>query len=63
MKSDEGIFKMLSNSIIIRNQYENVIPFSYLRILKRRVFTRLFFYLHENKSNEQSNEQVMNNLN
>ena len=34
----------------------NVIPFSYLRILKRRVFTRLFFYLYENKSNEQSNE-------
>ncbi len=27
MKSDEGIFKMLSKSSIIRNQYENVIPF------------------------------------
>ena len=26
MKSDEGIFKMLSKSSIIRNQYENVIP-------------------------------------
>ena len=25
MKSDEGIFKMLSKSSIIRNQYENVI--------------------------------------
>jgi len=24
MKSDEGIFKMLSKSSIIRNQYENV---------------------------------------
>ena len=27
MKSDEGIFKMLSKSSIIRNQYENVIQF------------------------------------
>jgi len=27
MKSDEGIFKMLSKSSIIRNQYENVIRF------------------------------------
>ena len=27
MKSDEGIFKMLSKSSIIRNQYENVIHF------------------------------------
>ena len=27
MKSDEGIFKMLSKSSIIRNQYENVIPY------------------------------------
>jgi hypothetical protein len=27
MKSDEGIFKMLSKSSIIRNQYENVTPF------------------------------------
>jgi hypothetical protein len=34
MKSDEGIFKMLSKSSIIRNQYENVISFSHPRILK-----------------------------
>ena len=27
MKSDEGIFKILSKSSIIRNQYENVIRF------------------------------------
>ena len=27
MKSDEGIFKMLSKSSIIRNHYENVIRF------------------------------------
>jgi hypothetical protein len=26
MKNDEGIFKMLSKSSIIGNQYENVIP-------------------------------------
>jgi len=29
MKSDEGIFKMLSKSSIIRNQYENVISLSF----------------------------------
>ncbi len=29
MKSDEGIFKMLSKSSIIRNQYENVTPLKY----------------------------------
>ena len=56
MKSDEGIFKMLSKSSIIRNQYENVRLISEIQNSKRRVFTRLFFYLYENKSNEQSNE-------
>jgi len=37
MKSDEGIFKMLSKSSIIRNQYENVIRFSDQNTLSRRV--------------------------
>ena len=47
MKSDEGIFKMLSKSSIIRNQYENVTLFSYTRNLKRRVFTRLFLLIQK----------------
>ena len=34
MKSDEGIFKMLSKSSIIRNQYENVISLTQ-KILKK----------------------------
>jgi len=48
MKSDEGIFKMLSKSSIIRNQYENVIPLFLNKNSKRAVFTALFFYLYEN---------------
>ena len=57
MKSDEGFADMLGKTILIDCSNENVIPFSYLQNLKRRVFTRLFFYPYENKSNEQSNEQ------
>jgi hypothetical protein len=37
MKSDEGIFKMLSKSSIIRNQYENVIRFPNQNTLRTRV--------------------------
>ena len=37
MKSDEGIFKMLSKSSIIRNQYENVIRFPDQNTLSTRV--------------------------
>ena len=33
MKSDEGIFKMLSKSSIIRNQYENVTPINLMNSL------------------------------
>ena len=47
MKSDEGIFKMLSKSSIIRNQYENVIILTQKKNSKRRVFTRLFFYFYK----------------
>ena len=43
MKSDEGFSDMLDKTILIDCLNENVIPFLYLRILKRRVFTRLFF--------------------
>ena len=56
MKSDEGIFKMLSKSSIIRNQYENVIRFHLENTLK--TYTKQNynprnesfggFYLHEN---------------
>ena len=34
MKSDEGIFKMLSKSSIIRNQYENVRLISVIKKFK-----------------------------
>ena len=37
MKSDEGIFKMLSKSSIIRNQYENVIRFHLENTLKTEI--------------------------
>ncbi len=37
MKSDEGIFKILSKSSIIRNQYENVIRFPYQNTLNTKV--------------------------
>ena len=49
-------FKNLGNSIVIQSMNENVRPISETQNSKRRVFTRLFFYLYENKSNEQSNE-------
>ena len=48
MKSAEGIFKMLSKSSIIRNQYENVIPSQsrYLEKFKtlRKKFLGVFLY-------------------
>ena len=43
MKSDEGIFKMLSKSSIIRNQYENVITLALKQNSKKGSFTALFF--------------------
>ena len=43
MKSDEGIFKMLSKSSIIRNQYENVTQKVKLKNLKRADNSALFF--------------------
>jgi hypothetical protein len=43
MKNDEGIFKMLSKSSIIGNQYENVIPINPNENSKRAVLTALFF--------------------
>jgi len=49
-------FKNLGNSIVIQSVNENVRLISEIQNSKRRVFTRLFFYLYENKSNEQSNE-------
>jgi hypothetical protein len=42
MKNDEGIFKMLSKSSIIGNQYENVIPYSQTKIQKGQ-FSLPFF--------------------
>ena len=48
MKSDEGIFKMLSKSSIIRNQYENVIPIT-LRNLKKAAIWQPFFLNKINK--------------
>ena len=45
MKSDEGFFKMLSKSTIIRNQYENVIPKSQTKIQKGQ-FLLPFFLLN-----------------
>ena len=51
MKSDEGIFKMLSKSSIIRNQYENVRLISVIKKFKNAreikhsgVFFVLSFY-------------------
>ena len=43
MKSDEGIFKMLSKSSIIRNQYENVIPINLKQKFKKGSFYCPFF--------------------
>ena len=47
MKSDEGIFKMLSKSSIIRNQYENVIPHFLKQNLKGHL--KMAFFLCEVK--------------
>ena len=44
MKSDEGIFKMLSKSSIIRNQYENVIPHFLKYILKGHLKMAFFLF-------------------
>jgi len=43
MKNDEGIFKMLSKSSIIGNQYENVIPYSQTEIQKGQFLLTFFF--------------------
>jgi len=43
MKSDEGIFKMLSKSTIIRNQYENV-NIHQIKNLKKGSFYCPFFF-------------------
>ena len=45
MKSDEGIFKMLSKSSIIRNQYENVIPLFSEKKFKGHLFRWPFFLI------------------
>jgi len=57
MKSDEGIFKMLSKSSIIRNQYENVIPFSYLRNLKTPTVVILLGFFFVLNLDEQLDER------
>ena len=56
MNLDEQFLEMTDKIRLIKLENENVTLFSYTRNLKRRVFTRLFFYLFKNKSNEQSNE-------
>ena len=43
MKSDEGIFKMLSKSSIIRNQYENVTPNLKYKEFKGHLLMAFFF--------------------
>ena len=47
MKSDEGIFKMLSKSSIIRNQYENVSTETQLKNSKtpEKSITLAFFFV------------------
>ena len=47
MKSDEGIFKMLSKSSIIRNQYENVSTETQLKNSKtpEKSITLAFFFI------------------
>ena len=52
MKSDEGIFKMLSNSSIIRNQYENVRLVHLTQNSKNPSFYWVFFYLIKKISDE-----------
>ena len=57
MKSDEGIFKMLSKSSIIRNQYENVISFSHPRILKTPTVVILLGFFFVQNLDEQLDER------
>ena len=45
MKSDEEIFKMLSKSSIIGNQYENVIPINLKQKFKKGSFYCPFFLI------------------
>jgi hypothetical protein len=45
MKNDEGIFKMLSKSSIIGNQYENVIPINLKQKFKKGSFYCPFFLI------------------
>ena len=60
MNLDEQFLEMTDKIRLIKLENENVRLISEIQNSKRRVFTRLFFYLYENKSNEQSNERVMN---
>ena len=46
MKSDEGILRMLSKSSIIRNQYENVIPYSQTKIPKGQFLLPFFLFIN-----------------
>ena len=59
MKSDEGIFKMLSKSSIIRNQYENVIPINLKQKFKKGSFYCPFFMTALKIFNEVFNECSM----
>ena len=45
MKNNEGIFKMLSKSSIIGNQYENVIPINLKQKFKKGSFYCPFFLI------------------
>ena len=53
MKSDEGFFKMLSKSTIIRNQYENVIILTQNKIQKGQSLLPFFFICTKNNSDEE----------
>ncbi len=61
MKSDEGIFKMLSKSSIIRNQYENVRHIQHSIEFEKASFNSPFFYLYK-KNNEHFDECWMNKM-
>ena len=64
MKSDEGIFKMLSKSSIIRNQYENVIPKLILKVLKtpeKSTSLAFFFIKGFNEGLNEVSTKVINN--
>jgi len=53
MKSDEGFSDMLNKTILIDYLNENVTPSYSNKNSKRAVFTALFFYLHQNNSDEE----------